>query len=213
MNTTLIAALAAPEPSTRLRAALAAGTHPDPGYLKPLVQRFAVEPDFFVRDMLTWALTRLPAQLTVPVLLEQLADPRPRARSQALHTLSKIKDPATWPALHTGLLHDPDVEVASTAWRSALAVVPAGETTWLAGELARELGQGTPEIQRSLSRVLAELGEAAEPIILRHREHPDPAVKAHAQATWQLLSDPDADFLADLEAAKRVAALGPNLDN
>ncbi|MFD9547355.1 hypothetical protein ACFWBG_08215 [Nocardia salmonicida] len=35
----------------------------------------------------------------------------------------------------------------------------------------------------------------------------DPHVRAHAQATEQLLRDPDAAFDLDIDAAKRVAAL------
>ncbi len=68
----LAAALRAPESSTRLKAAMAAGTSPHPDYLEPLVERCAVEPDFFVRDMLTWALTRLEPGATVDRLLVEL---------------------------------------------------------------------------------------------------------------------------------------------
>lgn len=54
----LLEALAGGNSSTRLKAALAIGTRPQPGVVDVLVARCAVEPDFFVRDMLTWALTR-----------------------------------------------------------------------------------------------------------------------------------------------------------
>jgi HEAT repeat protein len=46
-------ALAAKDASVRFQAALAAGSNPDPGLLERLVERCAVEPDFFVRDMLS----------------------------------------------------------------------------------------------------------------------------------------------------------------
>lgn len=52
--------------SVRLRAAMAVGTTPDPRFVDKLVERCAVEPEFFVRDMLTWALTRHPVSLTLP---------------------------------------------------------------------------------------------------------------------------------------------------
>ncbi|MGD9607505.1 MAG: HEAT repeat domain-containing protein, partial [Leucobacter sp.] len=58
----LRAALSADDSSDRLQAALTAGTRPDEAYLEPLLDRCAVEPDFYVRDMLTWALTRLPRE-------------------------------------------------------------------------------------------------------------------------------------------------------
>lgn len=52
--------------SVRLRAALAIGSTPDPRFVGKLVERCAVEPEFFVRDMLTWALTRHPVALALP---------------------------------------------------------------------------------------------------------------------------------------------------
>jgi hypothetical protein len=68
LNTDLIAALAAGDESTRLKAALAIGSNPEPGLVDALVARCAIEPDFYVRDMLTWALTRLPPETSVPRL-------------------------------------------------------------------------------------------------------------------------------------------------
>ncbi len=100
--------LAQDESSDRLKAALEAGTRPDPEYIDVLVERCAIEPDFYVRDMLTWALTRQAATATVPRLLTELHRSAPQARSQALHTLSKIGDPVAWPAITTDLLRDPD---------------------------------------------------------------------------------------------------------
>ncbi|MEU1458817.1 HEAT repeat domain-containing protein [Streptomyces avermitilis] len=42
--------------STRLQAALAVGTAPDPQFIDKLIERCAIEPEFYVREMLTWAL-------------------------------------------------------------------------------------------------------------------------------------------------------------
>lgn len=201
----LLAALSAENASTRLQAALAAGTHPEPGLLAPLLARCAVEPDFYVRDMLTWALTRLPAQATVPALLAELASGGAQARSQALHTLSKIGDPATWSAITPDLLRDPDDEVARSAWRAAVVLVPDAERPALAAELGTQLARGGREVRRSLSRALAALGEVIEPVLASAKRDPDPEVRAHALVTEQLLRDPDAAF--DIEAAKRIAAL------
>ena len=86
----LRAALESTASSTRLQAALTAGTSPQPDYVDVLVERSAVEPDFFVRDMLTWALTRHDPVSAVDRLLPELRSPVAQARSQALHTLSKI---------------------------------------------------------------------------------------------------------------------------
>ncbi|MGX5657722.1 HEAT repeat domain-containing protein, partial [Geodermatophilus nigrescens] len=123
----LAEALGAPDPSVRLRAALAAGSSPGPGLLEVLVRRCAAEPDPFVRDMLTWALTRLPAGETLPRLRRELGSPVPRARAQALHTLSKLGDARAWSWMSGDLLRDPDDAVARTAWRPAVALAPHGE--------------------------------------------------------------------------------------
>lgn len=88
--------------SVRLRAALAVGTTPDPRFVDVLIERSAIEPEFFVRDMLTWALTRHPVSLTLPVLVREVRSERAQARSQALHTLSKLGDRQAWPHDHPG---------------------------------------------------------------------------------------------------------------
>jgi HEAT repeat protein len=87
MSESLQAALSKPASSDRLKAALDAGTRPDPSFVPVLIARCEVEPDFSVREMLTWALIRQPADLTLPLVLEQLTSPVAQARSQALHTL------------------------------------------------------------------------------------------------------------------------------
>lgn len=211
-DTRLLGALAARDSSIRLKAALAAGTHPAPEFVDALVARCAVEPDFFVRDMLTWALTRLPAQLTVPKLRAELRSERAQARSQALHTLSKIGDRAAWPAITPSLLRDTDTEVARSAWRAAVVLAPAEAGPALAAELATQLGRGDREVRLSLSRALAALGEAAEPVLAAATANNDPEVRAHAQATQRLLHDPDAGFDLAVDEAKRVVALGPEAE-
>lgn len=205
----MFGALAARESSTRLQAALAAGTHPAPEFVDALVQRCAVEPDFFVRDMLTWALTRLPAQITIPKLRAELVSDCPQARSQALHTLSKIGDRAAWPAITRALLRDPDDEVARSAWRAAVVLAPDVEKDALAAELATQLGRGDREVQLSLGRAFVALGEVAEAVLEAAEAGENPAVRAHASATRRLLHDPDAGFDLAVDAARRVVALGP----
>lgn len=205
----LIAALAAADASIRLKAALAAGSQADPALLDVLVERCAIEPDFYVRDMLTWALTRLPPDITVPSLLAQLGSDRAQARSQALHTLSKIRQPSTWSAITRKLLHDADDEVARSAWRAAVILVPEGGKVALAQDLAAQLGRGDRAVQLSLSRALLTLGEAAvQPLLRAAMSSEDPAVRAHARATERLLRDPDAAFEPDLDEARRVFVLG-----
>jgi HEAT repeat protein len=195
--------------SVRLRAALAVGSAPDPDFVDKLVERSAIEPEFFVRDMLTWALTRHPVSMTLPRLVQEVRSRRPQARSQALHTLSKIGDRRAWPAITPAVLSDADDEVARSAWRAAVVLVPDGEEAALAAALVTQLGRGDRETQLSLSRALVALGEAATAVVLEEAASaPAPPVRAHALATQRLLRDPDTGFEAAIEEAKRVVALG-----
>ncbi|MFF3732244.1 HEAT repeat domain-containing protein [Streptomyces sp. NPDC002476] len=194
--------------SVRLRAALAVGTTPDPRFVDKLVERCAIEPEFFVRDMLTWALTRHPVSMTLPGLLREVRAERAQARSQALHTLSKIGDRRAWPAITRTLLADADDEVARSAWRAAVVLVPEGEESALAAVLATQLGRGGRETQLSLSRALVALGEAIVPALRAATTVPDPRIRAHALATRRLLRDPDTGFEFAIEEAKRIVVLG-----
>jgi HEAT repeat protein len=205
----LMSALADGDESTRLEAALAIGSNPEPALVDTVVARCAIEPDFYVRDMLTWALTRFPPEVTVPRLLTELRSDRAQARSQALHTLSKIQDAATWPAITRSLLRDSDDDVARSAWRAAVVLVPRGQEKGLAEELAAQLGRGDRDVQLSLSRALVTLGEeVVGPILGNAIASSDPRVQAHASATERLLSDPDTGSERAVNEAKRIFALG-----
>lgn len=195
-------------PSVRLKAALAVGTAPNPQFIDRLIERCAIEPDFFVRDMLTWALTRHASSTTVPKLIDELHSERAQARSQALHTLSKIGDRRAWPAITQALLTDADHEVARSAWRAAVVLVPEGEESELARVLATQLGRGDSATQLSLSQALIALGEVIMPTLHTAMTDPDPRVRQHAIATERLLRDPDAGFEFAIEEARRIVALG-----
>jgi hypothetical protein len=195
--------------SVRLQAVMAIGTAPDPGYVDGLVDRCAVEPDFYVRDMLTWAITRHPAAVTVPRLVGELQSANPQARSQALHTLSKVGDRAAWPAITRELLTDRDDDVARTAWRTAVVLVPEDEKPALAEVLASQLGRGDRATRLSLSRALIGLGDTIIPTLEAATTSTDPHVVAHAIATRRLLDDPDSGFDLAVDEAIRIVALGP----
>ncbi|MEU1156600.1 HEAT repeat domain-containing protein, partial [Streptomyces sp. NPDC005918] len=201
----MINALGAVDSSVRLQAALAVGSRPDPVFLEALVERCGVEPDFFVRDMLTWALTRLPAERALPRIRRELDAEHPQARGQALHTLSKIGDARAWSWITGDLLSDPDDEVARTAWRVAVALAPQdeGERHGLAEALARQLARGDHEVRRSLSRALVDLGDVVQPVLEKAAEGPDPETAAHARATELLRQDPETGFDAAVEEANR----------
>ena len=208
-TTSMISALADADGSVRLKAAMAAGSTPQPAVLDAPIVRCAVEPDFYVRDMLTWALTRFDPALVVPRLLVEVVSECAQARSQALHTLSKIRDPVTWDAITPSLLRDPDEEVAKSAWRAAVALVPVGQEPALAEVLALQFGRGGREMQLSLSRALVALGEdAIMPVLRRAMANSDVSVSAHAQATERLLREPQAGSEFAVGQVKRLFAPG-----
>ncbi|MFE3517236.1 HEAT repeat domain-containing protein [Streptomyces sp. NPDC059166] len=209
-TTRALRALGADDASVRLRAAMAVGSAPDPRYVSTLVERCAVEPEFQVRELLTWALTRHEPSQVVPSLLVELGSERAQARSQSLHTLSKIGDGQAWPAITRELLTDRDDEVARSAWRAAVVLVPEGEERDLVGVLATQLGRGGRAMRLSLSRAVVALGEVAGPALRAATADPDPEVRQHALATERLLSDPEAGFELAVEEAKRIVALGPD---
>ncbi|MGC4935263.1 HEAT repeat domain-containing protein [Gordonia sp. DT30] len=213
----LLRALGHPDPSVRLRAAMSVGAFgsEDPADQRVsarLIEQSAVEPDFFVRDMLTWALCRQPADVTVPRLLAELDSGTTQAKSQALHTLSKIGDQRAWPRV-AAMLHDADDEVARAAWRAAIALAPADAVPALAGDLAMELGRRLDEeARRSLSRALVALGAAGYTVAEAASSSADEAARTHARATVSLFDDPDAAFTESLEQARRVAIRGVDAD-
>jgi len=188
--------------SNRLRAALAIGTACDQGALELIVERCGVEPDFYVRDMLTWALTRLPKELVFPLIVQELDSAKPQARSQALHTLSKFRDPSTWNAIRTSHLRDPNDEVARTAWRAAVLLVPRDKTIDLASELSGQFGLRSQAARKSLSQALVDLGEDA----VTHAKalaikNGSPEVVIHALATELMLHDSELGFDGAMVAA------------
>jgi HEAT repeat protein len=208
-ETHLISGLASDHKTVRLKATLVIGSNLEPGMVDTLIARCAIEPDFYVRDMLTWALTRYSADITVPKLLQELNSECSQARSQALHTLSKIKDARAWPAITRSLLRDADDEVARSAWRAAVVLVPDGQKKDLAKELAGQLGRGDRAVQLSLSRALVALGaDVIGPSLKQAMTSGDMRVRTHASATEQLLRDPELGCKPAINEAKRIFALG-----
>lgn len=193
--------------SVRLKAALQAGAAVDEALLPLLLNRCRVEPDFFVRDTLTWAIIQLPASLTVPQLRDELDSPEAQARSQALHTLSKIGDPRAWEWVYPDLLSAPEEDVARAAWRVATATVPAGREMELAAVLATQFGRGEVDMQQGLARAFSALAVRDESIITVVESATTAgrrAARAHARATVAVLRDPGINFRSALEDALRA---------
>ena len=186
----LIAALGADVESTRLKAALAIGSAPEPGLLDILIERCAIEPDFYVRDMLTWALTRFPSEITVPRLLAELRRARSGPEPGLAHAVQDQERPR--------MARDHAIPAARLRRRGRPERMACGRRP-RARRGRRGPGRGIgravrsrrPDVQLSLSRALLALGEeVVGPVLRKAMTSETRVVHAHASATERLLSEP-----------------------
>ena len=180
---TLEEVLKSPDQSVRLKAALAAGTYPNPDHIEVLIRQCAIEGDFFVRDTLSWALMRHDQKSVVEHLKLELHSENTQARSQALHTLSKIGDKENYRLITRELLLDPDDFVASTAWRSASVLVPESEKPALVELLVTQLGRGDSDTQFGLTRFLCAIGQPIIAPLKQAAQSSDESIRTQAEFT------------------------------
>jgi HEAT repeat protein len=180
---TLQELLNSPNQSVRLKAALAAGTYPNPDQIDILIVQCASESDFFVRDTLSWALMRHDQTSVVAQLKIELKSENSQARSQALHTLSKIGDKENYTLITRDLLLDSDDFVASTAWRSASVLVPDADKPVLVELLISQLGRGDSDTQFGLTRFLCAIGEPIVAPLMQAAQSADEIVRTQAEFT------------------------------
>jgi HEAT repeat protein len=180
---TLEEVLKSPDQSVRLKAALAAGTYPNPDHIKVLIRQCAIEGDFFVRDTLSWALMRHDQKSVVEHLKVELHSENTQARSQALHTLSKIGDKENYVLITRELLLDPDDFVASTAWRSASVLVPEKDKPALVEVLISQLGRGDSDTQFGLTRFLCAIGQPIIAPLKQAAQSSDESIRTQAEIT------------------------------
>jgi HEAT repeat protein len=203
---TLKAHLQSPDQSVRLKAALAAGTFPKPEYIDVLVEQCASEPDFFVRDTLTWALMRNEATKVVERLKPELISENPQAKSQALHTLTKIGEKRYYSLITHEHLFDSNDKVAVTAWRAASVLVPADEKTTLTSILITQLGRGDSDVQFDLTRFLCALGDCIVEPLTEAVKSVKEEVSLHAQFTLMRFQE------MKLEASEKRTVGGEGFD-
>ena len=98
-------------------------------------------------------------ETVVASLIPELKSPIPQARSQALHTLSKIGDKGNYSLITSVNFFDEDDSVASTAWRAASVLVPEDKKSELVEILVTQLGRGDGDTQFGLTRFLCTIGE------------------------------------------------------
>ena len=180
---TLKSLLESPDKSVRLKAALAAGTYPETEYIEILVNQCSHEPDFFVRDTLSWALMRHDIGKVINRLKPELNSENPQAKSQALHTLSKIGDKQFYSLITNEHFFDSQDKVAVTAWRAASVLVPDSEKSALTRILITQLGRGDSDLQFDLTRFLCALGEVIIEPLQQASESEKDEVRLHAAFT------------------------------
>ena len=180
---TLKSLLESPDKSVRLQAALAAGTYPEDAYIDVLVTQCAHESDFFVRDTLSWALMRHEIAKVVDRLKPELNSENPQAKSQAIHTLSKIGDKQFYPLITNEHHFDSLDKVAVTAWRAASVLVPDKEKSSLTKILVSQLGRGDSDLQFDLTRFICALGDVIVEPLRQASESEKEEVRLHAAFT------------------------------
>lgn len=191
---TLQALLSSPDQSVRLKAALGAGTYPNPDFIEILLSQCSHEPDFFVRDTLSWALMRHDQGVVVERLKTELISPIAQARSQALHTLSKIGDKKNYSLITEQHLVDIEDSVASTAWRAASVLVPEEEKPALVAILVTQLGRGDSDTQFGLTRFLCAIGEAIVGPLTEAAKSPDEEIRVQAEFTLMRFKEMQLEF-------------------
>jgi HEAT repeat protein len=202
---TLKSLLESPDKSVRLQAALAAGTYPEDEYIEVLVTQCAHESDFFVRDTLSWALMRHDIGKVVDRLKSELNSDNSQAKSQALHTLSKIGDEQFYPLI-TNEHHFNSVDkVAVTAWRAASVLVPDSEKSALTKILISQLGRGDSDLQFDLTRFICALGDVIIEPLKRASESDKEEVRLHAAFTLLRYQE------MSLESSKKSSAGGDSV--
>lgn len=181
-----LADLMHPDKDVRQRTALGLGQCPDPQRAAQVALLLWREPDFFVRETLTWVLARTPGP-AVEAAEAALASGDAGVRMQALHVLSKVADRATVGAV-AAHIDDPDPVIADKA-RWALARIGDPSVVPL---LTGRLGAADLLTRDAMTRTLTHFGAVAVPDVVSALMAPDPATRAHAAEVLCFIGPPSA---------------------
>jgi HEAT repeat protein len=188
----LIEKLSDPDRTVRNTAALAIGSQAESECADVLVETLWAELDFFVRETMTWAVTRLEDGTRPAVLAAAGPDQAPHVRVQALHVISKFANPETVDAV-LPYVTDPDEAVARKA-RWALGRI--GEPRAVPHLIAL-LGSHGIEERNALTDDVAAFGSAAVPALVAALESDDQVVRRHAADILCYIGHPDAEDAAE----------------
>lgn len=166
-----LAELVSFDKNARLRAVMALGQAADSAALPALLDQLRVEPDFFVRDNLSWAIARCGEGGVMP-LIALLSDADAGVRYHAAHTLSKLGDTRAVDAL-IALLNDADADVVQKA---VYALGRLGDARAVP-VLASQIGVGTRELVTTRREAFEAFGDAAVPELADLLSHADSSVR------------------------------------
>jgi HEAT repeat protein len=158
--------------NVRIQAALHIGALGDHAALPALTTQLIQEPDFFVRENITWAIVRM-GQAAVKPMMALLEHTDPMARFQAAHVLSKLEDTRAANALILAL-QDDSIEVVQKA---AFALGQLKDDTAIPA-LVDLLGDKHLELQTTVQRALEGFGTAALPMLTLALHHQDWSTRA-----------------------------------
>ena len=191
---TLQELLESSDQSVRLKAALAAGTYPEPEFIDILVTQCAHEPDFFVRDTISWALMRNEIPKVIERLKIELQSKNALAKSQAIHTLSKIGDKQNYFLITEEMMNDADDLVATTSWRAASVLVPDEEKSALVKILLTQLGRGDSDTQFALTRFLCAIGDEIVAPLTEAAKSENEVIRTQAEFTLMRYREMQLEF-------------------
>lgn len=180
----VLAGLNHADKDVRQQTALGLGQRPRPELAADIARALWREPDFFVRETLTWVLIQTPA-LAIDAAQRILRDADSDTRLQALHVLSKVADPATVDTV-THYIDDSEPAVADKA-RYALARI--GDPRVIP-QLVDRLGDADLATRDAMTKTLIEFGEAAVPALVRVLDAPEPTARAHAAEVLCFIGSP-----------------------
>jgi hypothetical protein len=122
--------------------------------------------------------------------------------------------------MDTTPLRDADDQVARTAWRAAVVLMPDGSELELVGSVIAQLGRGAHDVRLSLSRALIALGDSALKLLKQAAEHGTERERVHAIAMQRRRDRAEDGFDAALvdaeltvmlsDAAEPDSATGPD---
>lgn len=193
---TLIEQLQHPDRNVRSHAALTLGRQPDVDAMPALLDALSTDPDFFVREDITWALLRL-GEAAVDPLMDLLQSDSADARHHAAHTLGKIGARRAVDAL-IGVLNDPHPMVMMKA---AFTLGQIRDTKAIPALVAL-LGHEDREVQTSVTRAMESFAPESIPYL----------IDALRDERWQSRVHA-ADILGWIEAEDAVPALINVLDD